>query len=130
MALEAVTFLFVVNRLIRRPTMLEVALRILGRYRNELARLLREGKEIVGEVRRALVRVVQRAQSPVVLGESQDTAELVNAVRDVPLLGTCGDGQQRNAKSEPLIIAMRRYHMVEPAAPIVPRHENDCRVPI
>src|SRR5215472_15744003 len=96
MALVAVASLLIVNGLIRRRSMFEVALAILGSYRSELARRLGEREEIVDEIGRTRVGMAERTQPPVVLGEPQNAAELVLIVRDVAFLCPRRDGQQRN----------------------------------
>src|SRR5580698_2163374 len=97
----------------------------------EDARVLRE-VEGIHEIVCAPIRRAERAlwYSKGFLGKGQDAAELVLCPRNVSSLGVRRDDQQRYAETELVIVVDRRFHVIVPPTPVVPRDENRGALPI
>src|SRR5579871_6654057 len=105
---------------------------------------LRERALLLGEVERvddavgARVRGAETAETPDVLDELDDAAELVLRVRDVAGRARHGlarvgrNDQHRNAESQtaPMVEWLRRLHLIVEPAPIVPRDDDGRRSPV
>ena len=105
----------------------------MGWNERQLQRQIVERAEIGGGT---AVRKAERAlaQIEVALDEPQDGTEVVIQVVDVARRGIGRDKNQRNAEAH-LVGALRRNEdrrrdVVVPSAPIVPGHDDRCRIPI